>query len=204
MLIYKRGDMSLIILYTLCASSFMLAMAQDIDIVELQPGNCAQFKELRLEAIATTPQAFGISLADEKSRSSEFYQTLLEHSQKENDVWLVFAKHNQDYVGMAGAVHKAKQLSPQKHVVNLVNLYVKPKYRRQHVGTKLLQALLTKLERSECISQILAHATTTETAAVKLLETCGFEKCGELSNVIIIDGQSYNQYIMQKALKKLR
>jgi len=46
----------------------------------------------------------------------------------------------------------------------------------------------------------MLYVITTKKAAIHLYQKCGFEICGELANAVIIDGKSYNKYLMQRTI----
>jgi ribosomal protein S18 acetylase RimI-like enzyme len=177
--------------------------AMEVDIITVSPERWQEFRALRLEAVTVDPQAIGGSREDEEKRSLESYKDLLEQSQKAEDLWLVFAQQNNELIGVAGAMCKMKHISVCRHVATLISVYLRPEFRGQGIGERLIRSVLEKLTTSTYVTEVNLFVTTTQIAAINLYKKCGFTTCGKLSNALIISGQTYDQDIMQRHIEKV-
>ena len=74
-----------------------------IEIVKLTVNDWQEYKKIRLDALQNAPQAFGSSYADNREKPDSYWQSRLEDAANGNGSWLLFAKENQQLVGIIGA-----------------------------------------------------------------------------------------------------
>jgi ribosomal protein S18 acetylase RimI-like enzyme len=104
---------------------------------------------------------------------------------------LLFAKQDDQYVGMIGA----RSMSPI--MMRIVSLYVLPAYRRKGIASELLSTILDHIRQFGIIKAQLLVDTKAE-PALSLYRKHAFEiitKIGFLS-----ENQWYNQYLMERQI----
>ena len=153
-----------------------------------------EHKELRLEALKKYPKAFGTSLKEELKFKEKDWN---------NRTWTknsdtVFALDNNKLVGMV-AYFVVDRLS-QRHIANVVGMYVKEEYQNQGVGKKLLEAIFKKIKERGGVTKIKITVVTTNKPALKLYEKVGFKKTALLKKELKINGKYYDEYLMEMLL----
>ena len=112
-------------------------MNADILIRPLQPSDAQAYQGLRLEALATSPEAFGSSYEEEAPLSLETIQARIPTSGP-NAIFGAFARSR--LVGMAGfAVYDRVKAS---HKGVMWGVYVQPEWRSQGLGKRLVQRVI--------------------------------------------------------------
>ena len=73
------------------------------DIVQLTADDWQAYKAIRLEALRNAPQAFGSTYADNMKHPDSFWRGRLEEAAAGERSWLLFARHEDQLVGLIGA-----------------------------------------------------------------------------------------------------
>ena len=97
----------------------------------------AQFRDLRLASLQETPDAFASSYEEEEHWTAEFYA---ERQRSQPDNFIIGAFDNTTLVGMVGFFRE--RFRKTRHVGIIWGMYVRPEYRRQNIGEKMLHYLL--------------------------------------------------------------
>ena len=170
-------------------------------IGNLSSDKWANFRLLRLNATLSCPEAIGVTYEDESVRDADAYKALLEKSSKGEGAWMAFAQiSNGDLVAMAGARCPMGHLSTMWHVATIFSVYTFAEYRKQGIGTKLMETILAKLKATH-ITQVQAKVTATEKNAIGFYERLGFTRCGRFSNDICVGDELYDSILMEKSLE---
>lgn len=138
-------------------------------IKQLPPESWSLYRDLRLAATKTDPQAFAATYQEELERTQDQWCSFLPN------MW--FAMNNNQAVGMIGLLQDTGTAG--QHRAHLISLWVDPAYRGHGVGKKLTQHL-QKLAPERGIRKIYLHVTTTQTEAIKLYTSLGFRIVGTL------------------------
>lgn len=96
---------------------------------------------------------------------------------------------------MAGAYSEPKE--KLRHVANVVSVYVRPVYRQQGLGKKLLEAVLDHIKTQPQIKKIQLGVITTQLEAYRLYQSLGFKKVGELRKSVRVLEDFYDEYLME-------
>jgi ribosomal protein S18 acetylase RimI-like enzyme len=167
----------------------------EVQIVKLQPSQWEAYKNLRLRALQEEPQAFGSSYAENVSKPDNYWVERLTDVE-EGKNWLVFAKENNNLIGMMGGFRKDDD---PEDVVNVIAVYVAKEARGKGVSKKLMQALLEDFEKDPSINKVKLSVNKEQIPAVKLYESFGFKVVGE-ENIRLGDGNLYDELVMEKQL----
>lgn len=132
------------------------------------------YKDLRLRALADSPEAFGSTLAKEQNRSDAEWASRLLEGQNSDWNYPVVAEVGQEPAGLAwGRIEKA---NPE--LANLYQMWVAPEYRGLGAGRMLLQAVIDWARaRNACCLEL--GVTVRDSPAMRLYTRAGFERVGD-------------------------
>ena len=148
-----------------------------IQIRRLIEADASLFREIRLEALKLSPEAFGSSFEQESTRSlDQFEQTL-----RAADVFGAF--RDADLVGMAG--YRAQAGAKQAHKGYLWGMYVRPAARGTGVGRQLVEAVLGHAR--ERVELVQLTAVSENQTAQRLYRSLGMLLRGGVAIVPALD-----------------
>jgi ribosomal protein S18 acetylase RimI-like enzyme len=149
----------------------------------LTADDAGEWWRLRLESLASDPEAFGSSPGDHQSLSSEDVRKRLSSDQSEFFIVGAFDdlrsdRHRSDHrlMGMCGFHREPGAKS--RHKARVWGVYVTPERRGQGVGRNLLRNLLEHASAIDGVEQILISVTATQLAAASLYRSLGFKLFG--------------------------
>ncbi len=179
-----------------------------MQIVTLDPENWQLFRQIRLEALRTDPQAFSSRLAETEQRPDSHWQTRLAQAQEGKNSWLLFAREGDRIVGIIGAFREQGETpatgSPTlAGVVEIYSVFVRPEARGKGVGTALMAAVLDAAGRAEGARRARLTVNAAQSAAVALYRRFGFQVVEEREG-ILGDGKTCQELVMEKELSPLR
>ena len=133
----------------------------------------AIYKDLRLRALADSPDAFGSTLAKEQSRSDAEWANRLATGVNSWDLPLM-AEVDGEPIGLAwGRIEK-----PTPDVANLYQMWVAPSHRCLGAGRMLLEAVIA-WARAKNASYLELGVTCGDSPARRLYTRAGFEPVGQ-------------------------
>lgn len=150
----------------------------------LTPTDTSAYRELRLEALRTHPDAFGASLADEEARPPEMIAKRLDAGPT-NCLFGSFV--DSELVGTAGFI--IPNGSPKsRHKGLLVGVYVNPAHRGRAVGRALVQAVIDHARGQVVLLQAAVGAANIP--ALRLYKQLGFRQYGLETKALLV-GETY-------------
>jgi ribosomal protein S18 acetylase RimI-like enzyme len=163
-----------------------------ITLRKLTPTDAVSFREIRLEALARHPEAFGSTLETEEAQPLRWFAERLESST------LFGAFHAGELVGVIGVF---VQHGPKRcHKGGLWGLYVRPQARRLGIARKLMEAAIAHAGARVELLQLTV--VSTNESARRLYESLGFIEYGVEKNALKIDGRYHDDVLMAKALMR--
>jgi ribosomal protein S18 acetylase RimI-like enzyme len=149
-------------------------MIGTLTIRTFEPGEWRTYKDLRLRALAESPEAFGSTLAREQDRSNlEWSRRLASNDGSARDLPLV-AEVDSLPVGLAwGRIECA---NPRQ--ADLYQMWVAPEYRGLGAGRLLLEAVIA-WARSQGAACLDLGVTCRDSSAMRLYQSAGFEPVGQ-------------------------
>jgi ribosomal protein S18 acetylase RimI-like enzyme len=78
----------------------------------------------------------------------------------------------------------------------IISMWVKPSFRGQGIAKALMQEI-QRIAPAQGFIKLFLDVTTTQTAAVKLYTSVGFQKVGLQQKEVFINGQYLDQYLME-------
>lgn len=143
-----------------------------MEIRLLNPNDAAQHQSLRLAALQTNPEAFGSSYEEEVNFSTATFQDRLQSA----NVWTFGAFEQGQLIGTATLVKETKL--KLQHKAHIFAVYVSPKKRGLGIGRSLIEEVINKARNLNNVEQLNLSVVTTNTAAVKLYKSLGFQTFG--------------------------
>ena len=161
-----------------------------IEIRRLGEERWQDYRDLRLEALKKEPAAFGSSYEEAKIASEDEWRDRIKNA--------LFAIDQDKPVGMIVCVRETA--IKNKHVANIYGVYVDEEYRGRGVGKKLMDAVLTQIQKQHNVIKIKVTVNPVQKAAVNLYQDYGFNIIGQLKKELFVEGKFYDELIMEKLL----
>jgi GNAT superfamily N-acetyltransferase len=139
-------------------------------IIQAGAEDWAQVREIRLQALADSPQAFASRFSDERDRPESLWRDRLSLP----NAATYLALNDGEAVGLVTVF-----LDPEDHArAHLVSMWVMPSWRRRGVGTTLTQAVFDWAKRTGAQTLDL-WVTETNSPARGMYERSGFTESGD-------------------------
>ncbi|UFX48325.1 GNAT family N-acetyltransferase [Bradyrhizobium sp. 41S5] len=164
---------------------------QSIEIRRLLPADAALYRDIRLEALRFSPEAFGSAYETESVHPGEWFADRLT-----SGAVILGAFRDGELAGIVGFV--AAEGPKRQHKGALVSMYVRQASRRGGVGRLLVESALEFAVQSVELVQ-LAVVKGNE-PAVRLYRSMGFVEYGLEQHALKIDGRYYDDILMTKDL----
>lgn len=165
-------------------------------IREARATDAAQFRELRLEALQDSPIAFSADYQKTSNQPLKYWQDTLTMQVDESTIFL--AAGEDTLIGMTGI---ARGSSPKtRHSAWIWGVYVTPAWRGLRLAEELVGACLAWAEAKEIVVVKLGVAST-NVAAIRCYERCGFVTYGTEPRAIFYEGKYHDEYLMSRSLE---
>jgi len=138
------------------------------DLRRLAPDDAALYRDIRLEGLAESPDAFGSTLEAEEDRPLDAFAERLA------DSYVVGAFSGSHLVGVAGFYVQPGPKHAHKGV--LWGMYVRPSCRGMSIGRMLVEAIIE--HASERVEQLQLLVVSDNLPARRLYESLGFVEYG--------------------------
>jgi RimJ/RimL family protein N-acetyltransferase len=159
-----------------------------IQIRRLAPSEGAAYREIRLEALRSSPEAFGSTFEAESVRPLAHFSERVTHCP-------VFgAFRGEEIVGMAGFLRR--EGLKDAHKGYLWGMYVQPGARNAGVGRKLAEAVMDYARQNVEIVQL--NVVSENGAARQLYARLGFVEYGIERKALKQNGRYYDEVLMAK------
>jgi RimJ/RimL family protein N-acetyltransferase len=161
-----------------------------IQIRRLAPSEGAAYREIRLEALRSSPEAFGSTFAAESARPLEHF------SERVAGCPVFGAFRDAGLVGMAGFL--GREGAKDAHKGYLWGMYVRPGSRNSGVGRSLAEAVIDFARQHVELLQL--SVVSDNEAARRLYASLGFVEYGIERKALKQDGRYYDEILMAKDL----
>ena len=149
-------------------------MKNTLKVRKFAPQEWQTYRDLRLRALAESPDAFGSTLAAEGDRSDANWSNRLVSGADSNWDLPLLAEVNVEPIGLAwGRIQKT---SPD--VANLYQMWVASTHRRLGAGKMLLEAVIV-WARARDVNCLDLGVTLWNSPAMRLYTRAGFQPVGE-------------------------
>lgn len=174
-------------------------MNKDIKIIsDLPVERWQEYKALRLHALLEAPQSFLKSFDEESQKTDIEWQELLKESLEGKSRFFVFAESDGVLIGMMGAFVDTHE--KVKHIATIVSVYIEPAFQGKGISSVLMKELLQNIQKNSSITRLDLMVVTTQESAIALYKKFGFETVGTVHKEMFVNGQYYDEHIMEKLL----
>ena len=163
-----------------------------MDIRVLDESDASAYRELRLAALQTNPEAFGSTYEREVKFSLE---TVVERMKPSRDKFVLGAfNDNGSLVGIVTFMRESGLKTVHKG--NVFGMYVAPEARGYSVGKSLMRQLIKKASGFDGIEQINLAVVSDNEFAKKLYKSVGFDVYGVERNALKYNGRYLDEDLM--------
>jgi RimJ/RimL family protein N-acetyltransferase len=155
-------------------------------IRRLEISDAPLFREIRLEALAKNPEAFGSTFERENVQPLSWFEATLGHA----DIFGAFLDGT--LAGMAG--YSARENSKQAHKGLLWTMYVRAAARKSGVGKALVAAVLDHARGR--VEMVQLNVVSENEGAHRLYRAMGFVEYGYEKKSLKYDGRYYDEVLM--------
>jgi RimJ/RimL family protein N-acetyltransferase len=165
---------------------------------------CAQtdataFRELRLEALRSHPEAFGADYTSNQQAPPSFWSERLSQNINSDGQCIFFAETADGLLGMAGI---RRGDSPKTRHEGLIwGVYVRPSARGQQLAGRLIDACVDWAVQQQ-VHLIKLAVVTSNSAAIRCYVRSGFTVYGVDPQTICWEGRFYDELLMVKRLDR--
>ncbi len=162
----------------------------EVTVRRLLPEDAVLYRDIRLDALKSDPDAFGSTFAEESKEPLHWFTKRLETSA----VFGAFA--DSELVGVVGFFAKPSRKEAHKGV--LVGMYVRPEARTGGVGRRLVEAVIDHARQNVEVVQLTVIKENQR--AVRLYARLGFVEYGVERKSLKQDGRYWDEVLMAKPL----
>lgn len=160
----------------------------------LGPEDARAFFDLRLEALETSPEAFGSSAEEWRAAGPEQAAARIADNQAP-DRFILGAFEDGELVGTVG-FYRVPTLK-SRHIGMVWGVYLRPDRRGAGIAGRMLDETIRRARALPGLVQLQLAAETTNRAAVRLYESRGFEVFGVERRALYVNGRYYDEAHMQ-------
>jgi ribosomal protein S18 acetylase RimI-like enzyme len=158
--------------------------------------DAGEWSRLRLEALERDPAAFSSSIEEHRALPIEEVRKRLSGNPHS---FVVGVLEDGRLVGMAG-FHR--ETGPKtRHKGRVWGVYVDPSKRGQGLSRRMMKLLLGRAAAIAGLEQVLLSVTSTQTAAIALYRSLGFELFGTEPRALNINDEFIDEHYLALRLK---
>ena len=163
--------------------------ADDIRVRRLLPEDAARYREIRLEGLRVSPEAFGNTFEVESARPLELFADRIRDSET------LGAFVGAEILGIAGL--RVNQGPKESHKGMLVGMYVRPQARNRGVGRRLVEAVI-EVARTRGVELLQLAVVSDNEPARRLYARLGFVEYGIEKKSLKQGGRYTDEVLMVK------
>ena len=167
-------------------------------IEPLKPGQWQAYRDIWLEALKETPQAFPADYEEQKDQPDEVWQRRFETVLKGEDIVVIFAQAEDKPIGFLGAY--IDENPKFHHIATIWGAYVHKDFRKRGIATRMMEEFLKEIKQMPHITKIKTYSVTTELMAVNAYKNFGFDLIGISKNEMKVGDEYLNVYLLEKNL----
>ena len=163
----------------------------DVSVVALGPRDWRELRAIRLEALRSVPAAFSSSYEETLAWSDDDWRRRLTSDHRLH----LLARAQNRPIGIVGGYLGSDE--GDESVAVVFGMYVNENHRGKGIGRLLLASLIERLSAFPGIITIRLGVTETQEPARSLYESMGFQVVGKTEEGIVVNGQRYDELIME-------
>jgi RimJ/RimL family protein N-acetyltransferase len=173
--------------------------ADRLTISPLTPANVAEYRRVRLRALAEHPESFRSDAEEEAARPLAWWHERLAPRTQSNAVFFGAWSAAPELVGTAGLLFDTRR--NVRHTATIVGMYVTPEHAGQGTGARLLGACIDLARADACIEMLYLTVTSTNAAAIRVYERTGFVAYGREPRSMRIGNRTFDKLLMALAVR---
>lgn len=146
-----------------------------ISIRPAEPNEWRTYRDVRLQALLDSPNAFGSTYEAEAGRTDAMWAARIAAATSSGQDRVIFARNRENVCGLVWC----KLSTDEPMVANVFQMWVDPASRGMGAGRALLNEAVDWAERVGA-RRICLGVTAAETPAMRLYLACGFRLAGEI------------------------
>ena len=163
----------------------------------LAPSDVEAYREIRLEGLRDSPEAF----SSDYGENARFpLETFAQRIAAERDRWVLGAFDRDALVGVAG--YMRHQGAKVNHRAMVWGMYVTPRVRGRGIGAELLGRLIAQARSEPGLEQLALSVTVGNASARKLYARVGFVGCGIEPRTIRVGDRWFDEEHMTLDLRR--
>jgi RimJ/RimL family protein N-acetyltransferase len=167
-----------------------------IEIREATPADAARYRELRLEALQTSPIAFSADYQQNLKQPHSYWLERLTMQPEEATIF--FAEQEGSLIGTTGIMRNS---SPKtRHSAWIWGVYVTSKWRGLRIADELIFSCFAWARARNIVIAKLGVAVV-NSSAIRCYERCGFKIYGTEPRAVFVDGRYYDEHLMYCVLE---
>ncbi|WP_416172443.1 GNAT family N-acetyltransferase [Achromobacter ruhlandii] len=157
----------------------------------LAPEDAPALRQLRLDALRETPEAFGSSYEEEHTLTLEDIRGWIAPAD-DSAMFGVFAGD-----ALAGIIGVARQRKlKMRHKAHVWSVYVAPPWRGRGLARLLMRAAIDHAAAMRGVRTVQLSVTANNAAACQLYASLGFEQYGHEQEALCVTGTLYDELLM--------
>lgn len=148
-------------------------------------------RQLRLDALRETPEAFGSSYEEEHTLTLADIRAWIVPA---DDSAMFGAFVDRALAGIVGVARQRKL--KMRHKAQIWSVYVAPEMRGHGLARLLLRAAIDHAAAMHGVRTVLLSVTANNTAACRLYASLGFEQYGHEQEALCVNGTLYDELLM--------
>jgi RimJ/RimL family protein N-acetyltransferase len=157
--------------------------------------NAAEIFDLRLEALRTNPEAFAADFELTLVRGEKEWQDII-RGYAENLSGIISIACKEDRVIGMGAILRG-HWPKTRHCGTLWGIYITPEFRGQKIGEAIVKHCIEWATGNQ-ISVITLAVVTSNTAAIRCYQACGFVEYGTAPRALLYNKSFYDELLMYR------
>jgi RimJ/RimL family protein N-acetyltransferase len=163
----------------------------DAKVRILQEPDAEAYAELRREALLDSPLAFASSPADDVAGDIDAVRALLRRGPES----VVLGTFDDRRLIASAGLYRDRHVKAA-HRAHLWGLYVRPSYRRQGLGARVVRAVLRHAESLPGVDCVELSVSSEAPGALRLYESLGFRTWGTEPDALRYEGRTASQHHM--------
>jgi RimJ/RimL family protein N-acetyltransferase len=173
--------------------------AAAIAIAPLTPADVAEYRRVRLRALAENPESFRSNAEEEAAKPLTWWEDRLAPRDQSNAAFFGAWVPERRLVGTAGMLFETRRTT--RHTATLVGMYVAPEYAGRSVGARLLDTCIDLARADPHIEILYLTVTSTNAAAIRLYERTGFVAYGCEPRSMRIGDRTFDKLMMALTIR---
>jgi len=146
----------------------------EITIRKLSPEDAPDYRKIRLESLIAHPDSFGANYEEQNKLPKLMFEKAIESPR--DDRFVMGAFDQSALIGICGFIPFAMaDFHDLANTGSIIQMYVRPSYRGNNIGTNLIKAVLAEAFKFPDIEQVVLGVKGGNLSAIRVYEKVGFQ-----------------------------